>query len=132
MTMNISTGSAGSGIFLGLYKPLKSTPFTGVGGTRLGVSAEIDAASASIKVWTFAAPIRLTPGYYFGALVTEDGTQQFRRATANAIYDDASAEFIKGSIYDVGSFAAPLDPCPALTASNNASFVFLLRVSTWG
>ena len=132
MTMNISTGSAATNIRLGLYKPLVTTPFTPVGGSLVSQSGNISAATSGLKTWTITTPIRLDPGWYFGALLTADGTQAFRRATANAIYDDATAEFIKGSQFDNTAFGNLIDPCPAVTLENSASFVCLLRVSTWG
>lgn len=134
ITVELTTGSAGANIRLGVYQahdPLyeNDTPHTA---PLLYDSGNISAATSGLKEHGVATAFTIKAGMFWMALETEDATMAYRRLSATVA--SPAGEDIFGCFYDLGSFGALTNPCPTPSDDDTCNFVTLAMVdsSTWG
>lgn len=110
MTINVATLAAGASCYLGLYE----VGTDGAPGRRIAVtSAAIDTSTTGFKQQAVAENIRLTPGWYWAAMVAIGGTASLTGAIADAHAFGASAKDVIGSILINTTNTTIVDPFPA-------------------
>lgn len=124
---NVKTGSAAKHMWPTLYADAGGTPATGA---RLwsGAEEDVDPPSNPHRQ-AIAAPIACYTRVVWAALATEDAVMAFSGGLGTQfIAAAANYPVMEGCYFTMGGWAAPPDPCPAVTAAASTKPDVLLGV----
>ena len=126
MTINVATLAAGASCLLGLYE----VGTDGAPGRRIAVtSAAIDTSTTGFKQQAVDASVRLTPGWYWTAMVASVGTASLTGAIADVHAFGASANATVASVRIDAVNTTIVDPFPAsdrvISATNSPTIPYI-------